>query len=86
MVLLTVFLTLHSDNKSNFHMRTVFHLTDYQSLQPHVSYTGYLSLPSIVCCLESYGLGNLFAYIQNIHSTFSLYIAASLHTNDSVIL
>ncbi len=85
MLLLTVFLTLHSDNKSNFHMRTVFHLTNYQSLQHHVTYTGYLSLPSIVCCLLSYGPGNLFAYIQNIHSTFSLYTVASLHRNDSVI-
>jgi len=86
MILPTVFLALHSDNKSNFHRRTVFHLIYYQSLQHHVSYTGYLLLPSIVYCLVSYGLGNLFAYIQNIHSTFSLYIAASLYTNDSVIL
>ena len=57
-------------------MHTVFHLTNYQSLQHHVTYTGYLSLPSIVCCLFSYGPGNLFAYIQNIHSTFSLYNTA----------
>jgi len=85
MLLPTVFLTLHSDNKSNFHMRTVFHLTNYQSLQHHVTYTGYLSLPSIVCCLVTFGLGSLFAYIQNIHSTFSLYTVASLHRNDSVI-